>query len=130
LMADKLAQYRKSSLGELLQAQQQAQAAIDSLPDPVLIFDLEGRLLSGNLAAERILHVSVEEATGAPLARAEPQIRAVIERVLAKVLADAAGYTPAGFDEAVRVGVSSGEGNDLFLLPRASRVTTEQGGVV
>src|SRR6185312_3638237 len=37
LMADKLAQYRKSSLGELLQAQQQAQAAIDSLPDPVLI---------------------------------------------------------------------------------------------
>ena len=64
LMADRLAQYRHSSLGELLQAQQQAQAAIDSLPDPVLIFDLEGRLLSGNRAAERILHVSVEEATG------------------------------------------------------------------
>jgi PAS domain S-box-containing protein len=130
LMADKLAQYRHSSLGELLQAQQQAQAAIDSLPDPVLIFDLDGQLLSANRAAERILHVNVEEATGTPLARAEPQIRAVVERVRGKVLSDDAGYAPAGFDEAVRVSVPGGDGNDLFLLPRASRVTTEQGGLV
>jgi PAS domain S-box-containing protein len=130
LMADRLAQYRHSSLGELLQAQQQAQAAIDSLPDPVLIFDLEGRLLSGNRAAERILHVTVEEATGAPLARAEPQIRALVDRVRRKALADEAGYVPAGFDEAVRVSMSGSDGNDLFLLPRASRVTTEQGGLV
>ena len=130
LMADKLAQYRKSSLGELLQAQQQAQAAIDSLPDPVLIFDLEGQLLSANRAAERILHVTVEEATGAPLARAEPQIRTVVERVRAKVLSDDAGYAPAGFDEAVRVAGPGGVGNDVFLLPRASRVTTEPGGLV
>jgi NtrC-family two-component system sensor histidine kinase KinB len=64
------------------------------------------------------------------LARAEPQIRTVVERVRAKVLADDAGYAPAGFDEAVRVSVSSSEGTDLFLLPRASRVTTEQGGLV
>jgi PAS domain S-box-containing protein len=129
-MADRLAQYRHSSLGELLQAQQQAQAAIDSLPDPVLIFDLEGHLLSANRAAERILHVNVEEASGEPLARAEPQIRAVVDRVRAKVVTDDAGYAPAGFDEAVRVSVKGGDGNDLFLLPRASRVTTEQGGLV
>jgi NtrC-family two-component system sensor histidine kinase KinB len=129
-MADRLAQYRSSSLGELLQAQQQAQAAIDSLPDPVLIFDLDGHLLSANRAAERILHVTVEESTGEPLARAEPQIRAVVDRVRAKVLTDDAGYAPAGFDEAVRVSVKGGDGNDLFLLPRASRVTTEQGGLV
>jgi len=31
-MADKLSQYRSSSLGELLQAQQASQAAIDSMP--------------------------------------------------------------------------------------------------
>ena len=41
-MADKLKQYRESSLGELLQAQQSAQATIDSLPDPVIIFGLDG----------------------------------------------------------------------------------------
>ena len=130
LMADRLEQYRHSSLGELLQAQQQAQAAIDSLPDPVLIFDLEGQLLSANRAADRILHVNVEESTGAPMARAEPQIRAVVERIRAKVLADDAGYAPSGFDEAVRVAVSEHEGNEVFLLPRASRVTTEQGGLM
>jgi NtrC-family two-component system sensor histidine kinase KinB len=130
LMADKLAQYRHSSLGELLQAQQQAQAAIDSLPDPILIFDLEGRLLSANRAAERILHVTVEESTGAPMVRAEPQIRAVVEKVRVKALGDEAGYAPAGFDEAVRVSPSASDGNDVFLLPRAARVTTEQGGLV
>ena len=130
LMADRLAQYRHSSLGELLQAQQQAQAAIDSLPDPILIFDLEGHLLSANRAAERILHVTVEESTGAPMARAEPQIRAVVEKVRVKALADETGYAPAGFDEAVRVSPSGSDGNDVFLLPRATRVTTEQGGLV
>ena len=40
-MADHLEKYRQSSLGELLQAQQAAQAAIDGLPDPVLL--LNGR---------------------------------------------------------------------------------------
>jgi NtrC-family two-component system sensor histidine kinase KinB len=130
LMADRLAQYRHSSLGELLQAQQQAQAAIDSLPDPVLIFDLAGSLLSANRAAERVLHVTVEESTGAPMVRAEPQIRAVVEKVRVKALTDEAGYAPAGFDEAVRVSPPGGDGNDVFLLPRAARVTTEQGGLV
>ena len=41
-MADRLAEYRKSSLGELLQAQQAAQAAIDGLPDPVLVLERRG----------------------------------------------------------------------------------------
>ncbi|HZL18507.1 MAG TPA: ATP-binding protein [Polyangia bacterium] len=130
LMADRLAQYRHSSLGELLQAQQQAQAAIDSLPDPILIFDLAGHLLSANRAAERILHVTVEESTGDPMLRAEPPIRLLVDKVRVKALADEAGYSPGGFDEAARVSPSGGDGNDLFLLPRAARVTTEQGGLV
>ncbi|HSS39518.1 MAG TPA: ATP-binding protein [Polyangia bacterium] len=130
LMADRLAQYRKSSLGELLQAQQQAQAAIDSLPDSVLIFDLGGRLLSANQAADRILHVSVDEDSQAPLARAEPQIRAAIERVRARVETDGAAETPGGFDEAVRVSGAGPDGQDRFFLPRATRVTTDQGGLV
>ncbi|MES1157844.1 MAG: ATP-binding protein [Haliangium ochraceum] len=130
LMADRLAQYRKSSLGELLQAQQQAQAAIDSLPDPVLIFDLGGRLLSANQAADRILHVSVDEDSQAPLARAEPQIRAAIDRVRARVESDGAVDAPGGFDEAVRVSGVGPDGQDRFFLPRATRVTTDQGGLV
>ena len=43
-MTDSLDRYRKSSLGELLQAQHASQAAIDSLPDPVVATDLEGKI--------------------------------------------------------------------------------------
>src|SRR5665811_713752 len=64
------------------------------------------------------------------MVRAEPQIRAVVEKVRVKALADEAGYAPAGFDEAVRVSPGGSDGNDVFLLPRAARVTTEQGGLV
>ncbi len=127
LMADRLAQYRRSSLGELLQAQQQAQAAIDSLPDPVLIFDLGGQLLGANQAADRVLRVSDDGQ--APLARAEPQVRAAVERVRARVQADSAVDGPAGFDEAVRLSGAGPDGQDLFFLPRASRVSTDQGVV-
>ena len=130
LMADRLEQYRNSSLGELLQTQQQAQAAIDSLPDPVLIFDVEGHLLGANQAADRLVHVSVEEASGNPLARAEPPVRTAIERVRAKVQSESVAEGPAGLDEAVRVSGAGPEGQDRFLLPRASRVTTEQGAVI
>jgi methyl-accepting chemotaxis protein len=41
-MASRLQMYRESSLGELLQAQQDLQAAIDSLPDPVLVVASSG----------------------------------------------------------------------------------------
>jgi PAS domain S-box-containing protein len=61
-MAERLASYRSSSLAELLQAQQAAQAAIDSLPDPVFVLKSDGLLLSANLAAETLFGVSVEEA--------------------------------------------------------------------
>jgi NtrC-family two-component system sensor histidine kinase KinB len=131
LMADRLAQYRRSSLGELLQVQQQAQAAIDSLPDPVLIFDLGGRLLGANQAAERILRAGADEASVAPLARAEPQLRSAVERVRAKVQAEGAVEAAAGgFDEAVRASGAGPDGQDLFFLPRASRVTTDRGELV
>ena len=45
----------QSSLGELLQAQQAAQAAIDSLPDPVVVFEPGRRVLNVNRAAEAML---------------------------------------------------------------------------
>jgi methyl-accepting chemotaxis protein len=54
-MTDRLGQYRQSSLGELLAAQESAQAAIDALPDPVFILDLEGRVENLNRAASRLV---------------------------------------------------------------------------
>ncbi|NVJ04447.1 HAMP domain-containing protein, partial [Myxococcus sp. AM001] len=59
-MAEALQQYRRSSLGELLQAQAASQAAIDSLPDPVVVFGADGELLNVNRAAEEVLRLSLE----------------------------------------------------------------------
>ena len=52
-MAERLERYRASSLGELLQAQQAAQAAIDGLADPVLLLDGTGKLQGGERAPRR-----------------------------------------------------------------------------
>ena len=59
-MADHVERYRKSSLGELLEAQLAAQATIDSLPDAVLVIGLDGALRHANQAAEALLKVKPE----------------------------------------------------------------------
>jgi two-component system, NtrC family, sensor histidine kinase KinB len=124
-MADSLRSYRQSSLGELLQAQASAQSAIDSLPDPVLVFGGDGALLNANRIAERLLGVRLD--AEAPLAPMPPEVRAVVDRVRGHVLAGEGAYVPRGFDEAVLVSSADGP---LALLPRASPVLGEAGGVL
>jgi len=125
-MAAHLKKYRQSSLGELLQAQQSSQAAIDSLPDPVAVFGLDGKLINVNQAAESILGLKVE-AEGEALVRGAPEAREVLERVHAHVLGGKGPYVPRGFEEAIQV--HSPEGPRYFL-PRASPVYGEESGVV
>ncbi len=122
-MADRLSEYRRSSLGELLQAQQAAQAAIDSLPDPVLVLDPGGAILNLNGAAEGMLRLG----SGATLESLDPDLRPVVERVRQHVLAGRGPYLPRGFDEAVRV--STPDGN-RHLLPRATPLYSEESGIV
>ena len=126
-MASRLTEYRNSSLGELLQAQQASQAAIDSLPDPVVVFGVEGDVRNVNGAAETLLGLALEANTTDPLKNAAPAMRAVLERLRAHVLGGKGPYTPKGFEEAIRV--SSTEG-DRYLLPRATPVYEPQGGIV
>jgi signal transduction histidine kinase len=123
-MAARLGQYRSSSLGELLQAQQAAQAAIDSLPDPVLVVDAGGAVLNLNGAAEALFR---HGAGGQPaIDLLEPALRAAVEGVRAHVLAGKGAYVPQGFDEAVKV--EGGEGG-RHLLPRASPLYSETGAI-
>ncbi len=126
-MAERLGQYRKSSLGELLQAQAVSQAAIDSLPDPVLVLGADGGLLNVNAAAEEVLRLRLD-AGGDALARVEPEVRAVLERVRAHVVGGRGAYQPRGYEEAVRVEASPEGGR--WLLPRGSPVHGETGDVV
>jgi signal transduction histidine kinase/HAMP domain-containing protein len=122
-MADKLREYRSSSLGELLQAQQASQAAIDSLPDPVIVLSVEGQVLNVNQAAENLLRV---EAGRDPLSRLPPQLREAIDKVRAHIFAGKGVYAPKGLEEAIPV---EGEGGGRALLPRATPLYSEQGNV-
>ena len=124
LMADKLREYRSSSLGELLQAQQSSQAAIDSLPDPVLVLAVDGRVLNVNQAAETLLQIRPGTE---PLSRMPPEMRDAVEKVRTHVISGKGAYAPRGLEEAVRIHT---EGGDRSLLPRATPLYSEQGGVV
>ncbi len=124
-MADSLRSYRQSSLGELLQAQASAQAAIDSLPDAVLVFGADGALVNANRIAESLLGVRLD--AEAPLAPTPPEVRAVVDRVRTHVLAGEGPYVPRGFDEAVLLSTPEGA---LALLPRAAPVLGEEGGLI
>src|SRR2546425_8632410 len=99
-MADRLREYRSSSLGELLQAQQASQAAIDSLPDPVVVLGVDGRVLNVNQSAETLLQIG---AGPDPLARMQPDVRDAMERVRQHVVGGKGAYVPRGLDEALRV---------------------------
>jgi NtrC-family two-component system sensor histidine kinase KinB len=61
-MAERIRQLRSSDLGKLLVAQQTTEAAIDSLYDPVIVTDGEGRVTKLNPAAEEIFGSEKENA--------------------------------------------------------------------
>jgi PAS domain S-box-containing protein len=125
-MAKRLAEYRSSSLVELLQAQQASQAAIDSLPDPVIVFAIDGEVLNVNGAAESILGVSLDRGKDV-LTQLEPKTRSILEGVRTHVLGGKGAYSPKGFEEALRVSTPEG---DRYLLPRATPVHDERGSIM
>jgi NtrC-family two-component system sensor histidine kinase KinB len=124
-MADRLERYRASSLGELLQAQQMAQAAIDGLPDPVLVLDATGNLQGANQAAGSVLKVDTDKPD--PLAEVDPGVRALVERLRGHVAGGRGAYVPKGFEEAIRVAGAEGE---RVYLPRGTPIYGETGNVV
>jgi NtrC-family two-component system sensor histidine kinase KinB len=123
-MADRLERYRRSSLGELLQAQQAAQAAIDGLPDPVVMLGPGGNVQGANQAASSVLRIDVE--AGGSLEGADAAVRAVLDRLRAHVVGGRGAYVPRGFEEALRIASSEGE---RIYLPRATPIYGEGRGV-
>ncbi len=125
-MADHLERYRKSSLGELLQAQQASQAAIDSLPDPVLMLDAAGNVQGTNEAARTILSIDPEESGSSSFERVDPGVRSLLDRLRAHVLSGRGAYSPKGFEEALRV---PSPDTERIYLPRATPIYAENGSV-
>jgi signal transduction histidine kinase/HAMP domain-containing protein len=126
-MAVRLAEYRKSSLGDLLQAHLSMQAAIDSIPDPVAIFSVEGSLQNVNRAAETLLGLRTDSSSKDPLKSVHASTGAVIERVRSHVLSGKGAYTPRGFEDAVQLPSLLG---DRYFLPRGAPVYEARGVVV
>lgn len=124
-MAEQLGRYRRSTLFELIQAQQSAQSIMDSLPDPVLLFDTNGRILNMNQPAEDLLGTD-GCASADPLLALPASLREAVLRVRSYVMSGAGSYVPRDYSEAVAKKRADG---DRYFLPRATPVAGERGGV-
>ncbi|MCX7050032.1 MAG: ATP-binding protein [Candidatus Sumerlaeota bacterium] len=125
-MADHLDQYRRSSLGDLLQAQLAAQAAIDSLSDPVIIFGIDGAILNVNNAAEPLLAMISTDQAAAPEGHANHELNKAVEQARAYALSGKGAYRPRGYEEAVCVRLPDG---DRYYLPCANPLYTMGSGI-
>lgn len=124
-MTQRMRSYRESSLGELLEAQEAAQAAIDSLSDPVIVFDVKGNLINVNEAAERLLGLSVEE-WETRLTTIDAPLSEGLQRAKSHVLAGHGPWSPKGFEEAVSASTSEGQ---RYFLVRATPVYSTAAGI-
>jgi signal transduction histidine kinase len=125
VMAERLQQYRQSSVGRLVLAQQASQAAIDSIADSVVVFDTKGDVLIANAAAQALLWPDRRGSEDLGLASVDAVPRAILERVRDHVLSANEAYVPKGFDEAVRLRTPSGIERDF--LARATAVRGDAG---
>jgi PAS domain S-box-containing protein len=125
-MTDSLERYRKSSLGELLIAQQAAQAATDSLPDPVVFVDLDGKVLSLNRAAETLLGPAAPGSLADSLRNLEPDLAAAVEKARGQASSGRGAYSPESLGEAVKITVA---GTEKYLLPQAAPIFDDQGNL-
>jgi two-component system, NtrC family, sensor histidine kinase KinB len=124
-MAERLAEFEQSSLGAVVQARQASHAAIESLPDPVVVFDGGGRILAANEAARTLLRLPRDE-QAARLGDVDPAPRAAIERARAHVLAGRGPYVSQGYEEVVRLSVGAAERQ---FLPRGSALYDAGGAI-
>jgi PAS domain S-box-containing protein len=125
-MTESLDRYRKSSLGELLHFQHASQAAMDSLPDPVVSVDLDGKILSLNRAAENLLGPALPGSPGDYVRSLEPALAAALEKARAFVMAGRGAYLPSSLEEAVKTTSAEAE---RYLLTQASPIYEESGNL-
>jgi NtrC-family two-component system sensor histidine kinase KinB len=83
-MAESLAEYRRSSLGELLVAKSTLEATLNALPDAVFVLDPDGRLVAVNPPGQAVLQA--RHAAGATRLQELPLLpghREAVDRALA-----------------------------------------------
>ena len=123
-MAESLRQLRSSDMGKLLVAQQTTEAAIDSLFDPVIVTDGDGRVTKLNPAAEEIFGPE-EKNAGMHVGEVARDVRivgAVAEAlesqrpVAAEEMSSVLPLAVAGSERAFRLRTTPMRDNDHHLL--------------
>jgi len=125
-MTDSLERYRASSLGELLLIQQTSQAAMDSLPDPVVSLDLDGRILNMNRAAEALFGAAVPGPLPEHLRYLDPDLTAAVEKARGFVASGKGPYIPEVIGEAVKTTLA---GSERYYLPQAAPLFDDLGNL-
>jgi two-component system, NtrC family, sensor histidine kinase KinB len=116
-MAESLRQLRSSDLGKLLVAQQTTEAAIDSLYDPVIVTDGDGRVTKLNPAAEEIFGMHVGEvARDVRIAGAVAEALESQRPVAAEEMSSVLPLAVAGSERAFRLRTTPMRDNDHHLL--------------
>lgn len=115
-MAERLRLYRRANDTELARARESAQAAIESLGDPVLVLTLRGELRACNGAARRLLRLP---AGARRVDGSDPAIVEAVEAAHAGVVEGGRALAPADFSGVVVVAHPDGE---HALLPLATPI--------
>ncbi len=126
-MADRLRLYRRAADSELARAREAAQAAIESLADPVLVLTLKGEVRATNGAARRVLGI---DARARRLDACDPVLLAAVDTARESVVTEGRPVLPTDFARVVVV--DSPEGERAFLphaTPINDAVTGELVGV-
>ena len=118
-MAERLRGDRRTSRTALARASETAQAAIESLGDPVLVLTPDGELLTTNAAGRRLL--------GDPpdLSAADPDLAAAVDAARARVVNGAGTDGPADFSGVVTYPTVDGE---RAVIPHASPIWDAEAG--
>lgn len=115
-MAARLAQYRQSSLGELLEANNRLESVMDSLADAVVVYDLDGVPVANNEVVTRVLGTNSLELESLP-----ESLQDAVRDAFDRVRHSGEAHEPTSLDAAVEV---AGRPSPRWLLVSATPVRT------
>lgn len=116
-MAARLAQYRQSSLGELLDANNRLESVMDSLSEAVVVYDLDGAPVAYNEVATRLLGID-----GLGLGTLPDALQDVVHDAFEQVRQTGEPHEPASLEAAVEV---PGSPAPRWVLVSATPVRTQ-----
>ncbi len=97
-LTERLGEFEAMNINEIVREKQKSEAIIESIDDPLLLFDANGRLLHLNRAAEELISVGPIGALGRSLSQLfrDARVRKDIERAVELAARQLTGTNPAG----------------------------------